>query len=34
MVKAEKGDYRAQDLPWEEAEKALSSSSAIFWVKT
>jgi hypothetical protein len=33
MVEAEKGGlfyYMAQDTPWEEAERELSSSSAIF----
>jgi hypothetical protein len=35
VVKAEKEVcYRAGDVPWEEAERALSSSSAIFRVQT
>jgi hypothetical protein len=34
MAKAEKGVYyTVQDMPWEEAECALSSSSAIFRVQ-
>jgi hypothetical protein len=35
MVEEEKGDYSpVRDILWEEAEQALSSSSAIFGVQT
>jgi hypothetical protein len=35
LVKAEEGDYcMAWGTPWEEAEEALSSSSAVFEIQT